>query len=361
VAQAIAPVWNDAAIAPEVPVRYSLPTLALAVALALVLPPSHASADEPRFGIVVHGGAGTISREKLTPELEQQYRETLDAAMSAGYAVLQGGGSSLDAVEVTLVLLEDSPLFNAGKGAVFTHAGTNEMDASIMDGATGAAGAVGGVTRVRNPIRAARAVMTRTRHVLLVGPGADHFAEEAGLDLEPPEYFRTDRRWEQLQRAIEREGIELDHGSDTPEVSPATDKHGTVGAVALDREGNLAAATSTGGLTNKRWGRVGDSPIVGAGTYADNETCAVSCTGHGEYFIREAVAHSVAARMEFAGQSLGDAAAAVIGEQLDPIGGTGGLIALDRQLNVAMPYNTGGMYRGMVLSDGRHEVRIWED
>jgi len=331
------------------------------IALTL-LPLAPAGAEEARFGLVVHGGAGTIAREKMTPEREAEVRETLDRAMQAGYAILEGGGSSLDAVEVTLVMLEDSPLFNAGKGAVFTHAGTNEMDASIMDGATGAAGAVGGVTRVRNPIRAARAVMTRTRHVLLVGPGADHFAEEAGLELETPEYFHTERRWEQLQRAIERDRLELDHGSEPPPAAtPPADKHGTVGAVALDRAGNLAAATSTGGLTNKRWGRVGDSPIVGAGTFADNATCAVSCTGHGEFFIRQAIAHSVSARMAFGGQTLAEAAAAVVDEQLTPLGGTGGLIALDGELNVAMPYNTGGMYRGMKLSDGRHEVRIWEE
>lgn len=333
----------------------------LAIVLAFVLPAT--AQESPSFGIVIHGGAGTIDRAKMTPEREQELRETLGRALGAGYAVLEGGGTAMDAVQVTIVLLEDSPLFNAGKGAVFTHAGTNEMDASIMDGATGEAGAVGGVTRVRNPILAARAVLSRTPHVLLVGPGADHFAEELGLAMEGPDYFRTERRWEQLQRAIERERIELDHGSDTPESSAlqGDDKHGTVGAVALDRRGNLAAATSTGGLTNKRWGRIGDSPIVGAGTFADNATCAVSCTGHGEYFIRQAAAFSVSARMAWAGEALDEAARAVIHEQVGPLGGTGGLIALDRELNVATPYNTAGMYRGWRLSDGRHEVRIWEE
>ncbi len=343
---------------------WSLRLLASSLLLiGLFAPAVHATGDEPpRFGIVIHGGAGTISREKLTPELEQEYRATLDGALGAGYAVLESGGTAMDAVETAIVLLEDSPLFNAGKGAVFTHAGANEMDASIMDGATGEAGAVGGVTRIRNPIRAARAVMSHTRHVLLVGPAADHFAEEAGLAMESPEYFRTERRWEQLQRALEEERIELDHGSVEPlEEPPPADEHGTVGAVALDRQGDLAAATSTGGLTNKRWGRVGDSPIVGAGTYADNATCAVSCTGHGEFFIRQAAAFSVAARMRWAGQALEQAAHAVIFEQIGPAGGTGGLIALDRQLNVATPYDTGGMYRGWMLSDGRHEVRIWQD
>ena len=336
------------------------------VAVCIVAPGGAGRADEgaeERYGIVIHGGAGTIAREKLDAEQEAEYRATLDAALRAGYAVLEGGGTSLDAVETAIVLLEDSPLFNAGKGAVFTHEESHEMDASIMDGATGQAGAVGGVTRVRNPIRAARAVMSQTRHVLLVGPGADHFAAEAGLALEEPEYFHTDLRREQLQRALERERIELDHGSPEDDAAPPPppDKHGTVGALALDRAGHLAAATSTGGLTNKRWGRIGDSPIVGAGTYAADATCAVSCTGHGEYFIRQSAAHSVAARMEFGGQTLGQAAHAVVFEQLDPIGGTGGLIALDRDLHVAMPYNTGGMYRGLMLSDGRHVVRIWED
>jgi len=342
---------------------HPFPRFVVVLALLVLTTPPAVAQDSAPFGLVIHGGAGTIDPQKMTPEREAEYRETLERALAAGYAVLEGGGSAMDAVEVTLVLLEDSPLFNAGKGAVFTHAGTNEMDASIMDGGSGEAGAVGGVTRVRNPILAARAVMNRTSHVLLVGPGADHFAEEAGLAMQSPEYFHTERRWEQLQRAIERERIELDHGSDTPESSspPGADKHGTVGAVALDRSGNLAAATSTGGLTNKRWGRIGDSPIVGAGTYADNATCAVSCTGHGEYFIRQAAAFSVSARMAWAGASLEEAARAVIHDQLGPIGGTGGLIALDRELHVATPYNTAGMYRGWRLSDGRHEVKIWED
>jgi len=297
----------------------------------------------------------------MTPEREERYRDTLAAALDAGYAVLESGGTSLDAVVAAVVLLEDSPLFNAGRGSVFTNEESVEMDASIMEGGAGNAGAVAAIRGVKNPILAARKVLEDSPHVLLSAGGAEAFAERHGLETMPPEYFRTDARLEQLRRAKEKERIELDHGSDRSSAEPFTPEPGigTVGAVALDRRGLLAAATSTGGMTNKRFGRVGDSPIVGAGTWAKNTTCAVSCTGHGEYFIREAAAHSVSARMELGGQPLEEAARAVIFEQVGVAGGRGGLIAVDREGNVAMPYNSGGMFRGFRRSDGARELRIW--
>ncbi|MEM6291782.1 MAG: isoaspartyl peptidase/L-asparaginase, partial [Myxococcota bacterium] len=260
-----------------------------------------------------------------------------------------------DAVEAAIMVMEDSPLFNAGKGAVFTHDGHNELDASVMDGATGKAGAVAGVRQVKNPIQAARAVMQASPHVMLSGAGADAFAAEQGLTRVEPDYFKTPMRWQQLQRALGSDSVALDH--DLP--PPGADKFGTVGAVAVDKQGHLAAATSTGGMTNKRWGRIGDSPIIGAGTYADDETCAVSATGHGEFFIREAVAHSVCARMAFGGASLPDAAHAVVFEQLDPTGGTGGIIAVDANGVMATPFNTPGMYRAHRFSDGTRDAFIW--
>ena len=304
-----------------------------------------------RWGLVIHGGAGTIDPSNLSPEQEQQYRETLDAALAAGYAVLESGAPAMDAVEAAILVMEDSPLFNAGKGAVFTHDGHNELDASVMDGNTGQAGAVAGVRTVKNPIRAARAVMTDSPHVMLAGEGADAFARAKGLEQVDPSYFETPMRREQLKKALERDTVVLDHGG--------SDKFGTVGAVAVDQQGHLAAGTSTGGMTNKRWGRVGDSPIVGAGTYADDESCAVSATGHGEFFIREAAAHSVCARMEFGGASLEDAAQAVVFDQLDAIGGKGGIIAVDARGMMAAPFNTPGMYRGHRFSDGSTGVWIW--
>lgn len=238
------------------------------------------------FVIVIHGGAGAIKKENMTPELEKQYTDKLNEALKAGYDLLKNRGKSLDAVEAAIKVMEDSPLFNAGKGSVFTHEGKNEMDAAIMDGKTLKAGAVAGVTTIRNPIEGARAVMDKTPHVMLAGSGADQFAKEQGLKTESPEYFRDETRWKQFQKVKQKEEIKLDHSSDTtgsinPSESFVDKKFGTVGAVALDREGNLATATSTGGMTNKRYGRIGDSPIIGAGTYANNKTCAVSCTGHG--------------------------------------------------------------------------------
>jgi beta-aspartyl-peptidase (threonine type) len=275
--------------------------------------------------------------------METAYREKLSEALLTGYQLLSSGKPALDVVESVINILEDSPLFNAGKGAVFNSAGENEMDASIMDGATLMAGAVAGVKTVKNPISAARKVMENTWHVLLAGPGADQFAKEQGLEIRPPEYFFTDRRWKSLQRVKAREA----------------EKHGTVGCVVLDRYGNLAAGTSTGGLTNKRWGRIGDSPIIGAGTYANNHTCAVSGTGQGEYFIRGNVAYDISALMEYKGLNVEEAAEEVI-NKLTARGGSGGVIALDKNGNFAMPFNTEGMYRGYIREDGKPVVFIYK-
>ncbi len=294
------------------------------------------------YGLVIHGGAGTIVRAKMSDGELADRKVTLEKALRAGYAVLDGGGAAIDAVQAVITRLEDSPLFNAGKGSVFTNAGTIEMDASIMDGATLQAGAVAGVKRTKNPILAARKVMTDSPHVLLAGEGADNFAAARGLQQMPADYFWTEKRKKQLEKRRAKVA-----------------KHGTVGAVALDKAGNLAAGTSTGGMMNKRWGRVGDSPIIAAGTYAKNTTAAVSCTGHGEFFIRQAVAFSVSARIEFGKQSLQDAARAVMEQQLGPMGAKGGLIAIDRSGHIAMPYNTRGMYRGWMRQGEKPQVAIW--
>lgn len=293
------------------------------------------------YAIAIHGGAGTILKENMSPEMEAAYLEALETALSIGEGILQNGGSSLDAVVQTIEYLENSPLFNAGKGAVFTHEGRVELDASIMDGATRNAGAVGSLTIIKNPIKAARAVLEHSPHVFLVGSGADRFALEQGLDTVENTYFHTERRWKSLQKALEKEGQST--GQLDPYAEP-DHKYGTVGCVALDRAGNLAAGTSTGGTNNKRFGRIGDSPVIGAGTYADNATCAVSCTGTGEYFIRFAVAHDVSARMAYRGESLSDAAQGVI-DELGKNGGDGGLIAVDRYGHISQPFNTAGMYR----------------
>ena len=305
---------------------------------------SCAEKAEQSYGLVIHGGARTITRENMSTEKEAEYISKLTAALKTGYAILENGGSGLDAVEATIKVMEDSPLFNAGKGAVFTGAGTNELDASIMDGATLQGGAVAGVKTVKNPISAARKVMEKTWHVLLAGEGADAFAKEQGLDIVDNSYFHTEHRFKSLIKAKEKE----------------MEKHGTVGCVALDKKGNLAAGTSTGGLTNKRWGRVGDSPIIGAGTYASNETCAVSATGQGEYFIRGSVAFDIAAQMDYEKKSVQTAAQAVI-DKLTERGGTGGVIVMDSKGNIAMPFNTEGMYRGFYLNDGELTVKIYKD
>ena len=306
--------------------------------------------------IVVHGGAGTILKSEMTPEKEAAYRATLTEAMETGYEILKKGGSGVDAVEAAIRVMEDSPLFNAGRGAVFTNQGRNEMDAAIMDGATLNAGAVASVANIKNPISAARKVMTETRHVMLVGEGASAFAEAQGLEMADSAYFWTQDRWDRLQQEIEKEKAK---SGDRPN-TPTDDKHGTVGCIALDREGNLAAGTSTGGLTNKRWGRVGDSPIIGAGTYANNKTCGVSGTGVGEYFMRGLIAYEVSACMEYRSMTLEEAAATVI-DKLTGMGGSGGFVALDSHGNVAMPFNTRGMYRGYIKADGVAHTMLYED
>lgn len=331
--------------------------------LTLLLVMSSITFGQTRYAMVIHGGAGTILKENMTPEREQAFKEALSAALRAGYAKLKTGGNSLDAVEAAILVMEDNPLFNAGKGAVFTHEGKNEMDAAIMWGPTQAAGAVAGVTNVRNPIKAARAVMEQSEHVMLSGRGAETFAEARGLDLVSPDYFRTETRWQGLRRALQQDSLKttLDHDDDNSQSSTNKhndDKYGTVGAVALDSEGRLAAATSTGGMTNKRYGRIGDAPIIGAGTYA-NEQVAVSCTGWGEFFIRGIAAYDVAARMAYSGMPVAEAAATVIAN-IGAMGGDGGLIALDSDGNMAMPFNTAGMYRGAITESGEIELAIYK-
>ena len=297
--------------------------------------------------LLLHGGSGRLYPAGTPFLQEAEYERTLAAAAQAGLAVLAGGGSSLAAVEASLRLLEDSSLFNAGRGSVFSHAGVNEMDAALMDGATLRAGAVAGVRTVRNPITAARAVLERSAHVLLTGAGADEFATEMGLETAPPAWFRTEERWQQWQALRAADAY--------PEGLPP--KYGTVGAVALDQAGYLAAGTSTGGMLNKRYGRVGDSPLIGAGTYA-NHVCAVSGTGHGEFFIRHAVAHDIAALMEYRGLDVATAAHHVIHEKVAPAGGRGGVIALDRHGRVAMPHSTEGLFWALARADGRIETNV---
>jgi beta-aspartyl-peptidase (threonine type) len=314
------------------------------------------------FGFVIHGGAGTIERSRMTPEREKAYRDKLSEALLAGFNVLKRGGPCLDAVVAAITLLEDSPLFNAGKGAVFTSEGTNELDSSIMDGRTLKAGAVAGLKHVKNPILLARLVMEQSPHVMMTGDGAEAFARQKGVEMVDPKYFYTEERWQQLQRMKEAEKSPPPKSSRVEPTTAPLDEHkfGTVGAVCLDRAGNLGAGTSTGGMTNKRFGRVGDSPIIGAGTYADNETCAVSCTGDGEYFIRSVVAHDISSMMRYARRALERAAADAL-EKVQKIGGTGGLIAIDRRGNFAMPFNTSGMYRGWIGPEGRPHVLIYRD
>jgi beta-aspartyl-peptidase (threonine type) len=303
------------------------------------------------ISIAIHGGAGVIGKSSMTVESERAYQTDLGIALDAGYEVLEKGGSSLDAVVAAVKILEDSPLFNAGKGAVFSHAGINELDASIMDGATQKAGAVAGVRHVRNPIELARRVMERTPHVLLAGEGAEEFALEQGMPLVPGSYFFTERRWKQLEEAQKSEQADS--------ADEDIGYFGTVGAVACDRNGDLAAATSTGGTTNKRWGRIGDSPIIGAGTYADNATCAVSATGSGEYFIRAVVAHEICARVRLSGVTAAQAARDVIQDQLKEIGGDGGVIVVDSKGVLTLEFNTEGMFRGARDSGGRRETSIY--
>ncbi len=306
-----------------------------------------------KYSIAIHGGAGTLLQGMMTLEKEQAYKSALQDALDIGYTILEKGGTALDAVEATVISLEDCDLFNAGKGAVFTAEGTHEMDASIMDGSNLKAGAVSLITGIKNPVSLARDVMDKTEHVFLAGEGAMQFAKSLGYNIEWPAYFHNDFRYEQWQEIKGSNTFQLDH-SDKKD-----SKFGTVGAVACDQNGNIAAATSTGGMTNKKWGRVGDSPMIGAGNYANNNTCAVSCTGSGEYFIRGVVAYDVACLIEHKEMSLRSAADEVIHKRVLALGGDGGLIAVDKDGNVALPFNTEGMYRGYKLSTGESEVLIY--
>lgn len=331
-----------------------------ALATLLLAIPAAAQGPKGKTMLVIHGGAGTITRQSMSADVEKQYRDKLEEALHIGNAILARGGTAVDAVEATVRLMEDSPLFNAGKGAVFTHEGRNEMDASIMDGKTMKAGAVAAVTVIRNPISAARAVMDRSPHVMMTGHGAELFATKMGLEIVDPSYFWTERRWKQLQNELMKEEKAVRPVSTLPPQDEEK-KFGTVGAVALDQSGNLAAATSTGGMTNKQYGRVGDSPIIGAGNYADNESCAVSGTGHGEFFIRYMVAYDIAALMKYRGMSVTQAAEEVVNKKLKAAGGAGGVIALDASGNFATPFNTEGMYRGWIGRDGVTHVEIYKE
>ena len=324
------------------------------------------STGKQNFVLVIHGGAGTITRQNMTEQNERAYKLSLEKALRAGYEILNSGGSSLDAVEATVKILEDNPLFNAGKGAVFTHEGKIELDAAIMNGKNLAAGSMAGVTTIKNPISGARAVMENSGHVMLIGKGAEAFAAEQGLDIVDPSYFYTQSRWDSLQNLIKQDSIKnkinkVNTKTVGEEAKNNDSKFGTVGAVALDMQGNLAAATSTGGMSNKKYGRVGDVPIIGAGTYANNATCAISCTGWGEFFIRLVVAKSVSDLMEYKNLSLQKAAEEMIMKKVPQLGGDGGLIAVDKKGNFAMPFNTAGMYRGYIRSDGKAVVKIYKD
>jgi beta-aspartyl-peptidase (threonine type) len=315
-----------------------------------------------KIAIVIHGGAGTILKKNMSPELEAEYIKVLEYAVSEGYTILKNGGTSLDAVEKTINILEDSPLFNAGKGAVFTNQGKNELDASIMDGKTLKAGAVAGVTNIKNPIDLARAVMEKSEHVFLAREGAEYFAKQNGIEIVDPSYFYVESRHKSLLRAQEKEKIELDHDDKALfyDSNIKDSKFGTVGCVALDSNGNIAAGTSTGGMTNKKWGRIGDSPIIGAGTYANNTTCGVSSTGWGEFFIRNVVAYDISAMMEYKHLSLKEAAREVIQKKLTALGGDGGIIAIDKDGNIVMEFNTTGMYRASIDKNGNRKVEIYK-
>ncbi|MBK9254398.1 MAG: isoaspartyl peptidase/L-asparaginase [Saprospiraceae bacterium] len=310
----------------------------------------------PEYAIVIHGGAGTIERSSMDAATEKAYLDALNEALDIGEQILKNGGKSIDAVEKTIQYMEDSPLFNAGKGAVFTHEGKNELDASIMTGDTQEAGAVGSITTVRNPISAARAVMEKSEHVMMIGAGAEQFAQKSGLEIVDPSYFYTEKRWNSLQKILKEDSEKTELSED----EKGNKKNGTVGCVALDKSGNIVAGTSTGGMTNKRYNRVGDAPIIGAGTYADNATCGVSCTGHGEFFIRYTVARDVAALMEYKGWSLEESAEYIVNDKLVIKGGDGGLIALDNKGNIVMPFNSSGMYRGYARP-GERFTAIYKD
>jgi L-asparaginase / beta-aspartyl-peptidase len=353
------------------------PTLLLIATMAAALPMHAQSASSPStstekpFGLVIHGGAGVIRRDRMTPQREAEYRAKLKEALDAGYAVLERGGPALDAVIAAVTILEDSPLFNAGKGAVFTADGVCELDAAIMNGRTMQAGAIAGVRTIRNPLQLARDVMEKSPHVMLIGEGAEKFADSLGYKRVPNEYFQTDFRRQQLKEAQDAErnrdakkkASALPTDFSSPGILDADareHKYGTVGCVALDRAGNLAAGTSTGGMTNKKFGRVGDVPVIGAGTYARNATCAVSATGWGEYFIRATVAHDISAQMEYQGKTLAAAARDTLA-RVKELGGDGGVICLDAKGNVSMDFNSAGMYRGVRVSGRPETIAIYDD
>ena len=335
------------------------------IGLAFIFLAMTANAQKPKDKVVlvIHGGAGTILKENMSPEKEKAYRLALQEALQNGYKVIKNGGESEDAVIEAIKVMENSPFFNAGKGAVFTHEGKNEMDASIMKGKTMQAGAVAGVTTIKNPILAAKAVMNNSAHVMMAGKGAEEFAVKQGLEIVDPSYFRTEDRWNSLQKVLEKdkEKMELDHDVKTQAYVPfnfVDEKFGTVGAVALDAKGNITAGTSTGGMTNKRYGRVGDSPIIGAGTYANNEV-GVSCTGWGEYFIKAIAAYDVAALMKYKQVSSQEAGKEVI-KKIGEMGGDGGMIVLDKNGQASFPFNTAGMYRGSITQSGKIFIEIYQ-
>ena len=317
------------------------------------------TSTERPLALVIHGGAGTIKRENMTAEMETAYREKLQEALEAGYKVLESGGTSVEAVRSAINIMEDSPLFNAGKGAVYNSLGKHELDASIMEGNTLNAGSVAGVSKIKNPIDAAILVKDSTRHVMLSGEGAEKFVSQFDLTLVETSYFDTAKRLEQLKRAQGKKEVKLDHSSLLDTIPIDDHKYGTVGCVALDKNGNLAAGTSTGGMTNKKYGRIGDSPIIGAGNYANNLTCGVSCTGTGEYFIRTLAAHEASNLMQYKQMSVDQALNEVI-RQIDQLGGDGGMIALDKDGNVAWDFNTAGMYRAYLKSTGEQKIEIYE-
>jgi beta-aspartyl-peptidase (threonine type) len=339
--------------------------LGIAFLLSIGLQAQSFPAETEKVVLVIHGGAGTILRSQMTPEREKAYQQALTEALQKGYNILKNGGTALDATEAVVRFLEDNPLFNAGKGAVFTNEGKNELDAAIMDGKTLKAGSVAGLTVVKNPITLARAVMEKSPHVMMIGGGAEKFAREQKLEIVNPSYFRTEDRWEGLQRARRDDSLKAiqEKSGKTSLLQPENrdDKYGTVGAVALDKSGNLAAATSTGGMTNKKYGRVGDVPIIGAGTYANNNTCAISCTGWGEFFIRLVVAKSISDLMEYKGLGVQEAADKLVMKDLPALKGDGGLIAIDRNGKFSMPFCTDGMYRGYITESGKVVVAIYKD
>ena len=310
---------------------------------------ANAQNAKPEYALVIHGGAGSIVKGNLSAEDEKAYISKMTEALNVGDSILKNNGSAVDAVEAVISILEDSPLFNAGKGAVFTNEGKNELDASIMEGKNHNAGAVAGVTTIKNPIKAAKLVMTTSKHVFMAREGAEKFAESKGLEIVDTSYFFTQKKYDYLMKVKKREK------------EKKLDKHGTVGCVALDKKGNIAAGTSTGGMTNKMYGRIGDSPVIGAGTYADNQTCGVSATGHGEHFIRNVVAYDIAARMKYLNETLEKSANYIINDKLKKLNANGGVIALDKNGNIAMPFNTSGMFRGYKKSNGKTVVLLYKD